>query len=197
MLLSCFKDYMNIIYPINKPYDSEITEDSNFIQCRKDNMFNQWIPVNKWCIYERTFLRVPMYCQYGEHLKDCKLHHCKEGFKCKRSYCILVSYICDGIWDCPMGHDENITFCQSCNGKFHCRHQSICIFLSQVCDGVNHCIFGNDEESCGKPPFCPDGCMCTKFGIFCSQNSLYLVNPLKKLHLSYQNRINFCFNGCH
>ena len=67
-------------------------------------------PVDKLCVYELDIDQQLMHCRNGFHVHNCTKFPCRQAFKCASSYCIPVHYICDGVWHCPDGEDE-----QHCN----------------------------------------------------------------------------------
>ncbi len=98
---------------------------------------------------------------------------CYDTFtKCPGFYCIPWRYVCDGIWHCPGGTEEDTTYCNDpdCINKFRCRNSSVCLYLSSVCDenGLIECPNGDDEFLCDiEFPACPSNCFCLLFSIIC------------------------------
>ena len=76
-------------------------------------------------------------------------------FTCMDNTCILSSYLCDNIYDCPDKSDEHNDVCAESDIQeggcgdfhFHCRTGS-CIHATQQCDSWQHCDDGSDEEFC-------------------------------------------------
>ena len=76
-------------------------------------------------------------------------------FKCKDSTCVILSHVCDGIFDCPDKSDEDINMCTNSDtqeedcGDFHLHCVSGgCIHATQQCDDWQHCPDGSDELYC-------------------------------------------------
>ena len=67
---------------------------------------SQCFPVDKLCVYELDIGQQMMHCRNGFHVQNCTKSPCRQAFKCVSSYCIPVHYICDGVWHCPDGEDE-------------------------------------------------------------------------------------------
>ncbi len=93
-------------------------------------------------------------------------------YKCHGFYCIPWRYVCDGMWQCPQGTEENEINCNrtSCPNQFHCRNSSICLHLSSFCDGngLVECPFGDDEHICEIEFLsCPYNCFCLLYSIIC------------------------------
>ena len=128
-------------------------------------------------------------CRNGGHLESCKEFECNLSFKCKHSYCISWSYICNGKWDCPVGDDEtNYLFTEStiCNQMFKCRYTSRkCIHMGNVCDGNDDCPMKDDELHCElQKTKCPSKCLCLSLAIECrnkNDNFIYLQFPFISL----------------
>ena len=79
----------------------------------------------------------------------------QKHFNCLDNTCILLSYLCDNVYDCPDKSDESNEICtksdiqeDSC-GEFHfyCRSAG-CIHATQQCDNWQHCDDGSDELLC-------------------------------------------------
>ena len=76
-------------------------------------------------------------------------------FTCKDSTCILLSYVCDGVFDCPDNSDEDDSMCvdldRQKNGcgdlHFQCKSGG-CVHVTQHCDDWQHCADGSDELYC-------------------------------------------------
>ena len=141
-------------------------DDTNVIlHCREDDI-DQYIPENKWCVYEH-FLgnREPLHCPFAEHLRNCSGEKCEGYFKCPNSYCIPYKYVCDKTWDCPRGYDEQMCNDSNCSGSFRCQNQTVCISLTKVCDGMPDCFVADDEIFCHV--LCPQQCFCISSGVAC------------------------------
>ncbi len=89
-------------------------------------------------------------------------------FKCHGYYCIRWRHVCNNVWDCPGGADENDQYCDrtSCPGQFKCHilekhEQTICLSIDNVCDRIIDCKVGDDELFCFPAvPWCPINCTC-------------------------------------
>ena len=79
----------------------------------------------------------------------------KMHFNCKDNTCVLASYLCDNIYDCPDKSDEYNDNCVESNiqenrcSDFHfsCRSGGR-IHATQQCDDYQHCDDGSDEVLC-------------------------------------------------
>ncbi|CAM1320644.1 Uncharacterised protein g7537 [Pycnogonum litorale] len=102
--------------------------------------------------------------------------------KCKRGYvdctdadntCIPAGLVCDGVKDCPNGHDEKLGCpVELCKTKYYyCRDGGLkhCLPQQLICNGVDDCSDSSDESLC-------DG-NCT--GSFCQNNGKCTVKDKK------------------
>ena len=85
-------------------------------------------------------------------------------FQCSLSYCILSSYICDGVVDCSRKSDEvnctnqpsvlqpsdipTATPISTCSDFYYACLSGQCIPLSHMCDGEHDCLDTSDEMMC-------------------------------------------------
>ncbi len=116
-------------------------------------------------------------CRTGEHLQKCEVFECNSFFKCPHFYCIPWAYTCDGKWDCPGGHDENMIHgcrfnSRSCKHLFKCKKSTICTHLKSICDGHSDCPLNDDENLCDVSNIvCPFNCKCLTVALYCSNIS--------------------------
>ena len=133
-------------------------------------------------------------CKISAHIRPCHFHFvsvicliiwCPGMFKCIYSYCIPMSLVCDGHYDCPDGEDE--LFCSKlvCPGLLKCRGENKCVSVGELCDGQVNCRFTSDDEiTCTK---CPPGCRCFYYVMTCRVTSHFTnilissVNYIKAL----------------
>ena len=153
---------------------------------------NHCFPFKKLCVYdiESNFSQLK-YCRNGAHLKNCTNFHCFETFKCPSSYCTAISLVCNGIWDCPLGHDEHNCASYMCAHLFKCKLQSKCLHLSKVCDKSKDCINGDDELSCVTNAPCPSKCVCFSQSIICDHLNNIQVYEIIWVSIKY-----FKCSGC-
>ncbi|KAJ8982348.1 hypothetical protein NQ317_013098, partial [Molorchus minor] len=71
-------------------------------------------------------------------------------YQCLSGSCIFSSWVCDGMYDCESGEDENnCDDNRNCSKtEFKCRMDGSCIALNSVCNGVVDCPDATDELSC-------------------------------------------------
>ncbi len=133
--------------------------------------------VSEICIYTLDLFGHMYTCRNGGHLEQCSTFQCNMMFKCKNSYCVPWSLVCDGHWDCAFGDDEMYRdICgafPTCTDLFKCKNASRCIHLGTVCDGRSDCPLGDDEFSCKlKRTQCPAECFCLLFAMNCHNATL-------------------------
>ncbi len=125
-------------------------------------------PFHKLCLYETDSRGNMLTCRFGEHLSFCSDFECSRAFKCSNAYCIKISSICDGYFDCPGGSDE--LHCPQrvivCPKLFKCREQSKCIHPQHLCDKITDCSQGDDEMFCNMK-LCPLKCSCLPAAVSC------------------------------
>ena len=125
------------------------------------------------CIYRLNIYHHITPCRNGAHLQSCSKFECNMMFKCTSSYCIPWSYVCNGKWDCPGGHDEIEKYCQKhCRNMYKCvGTQKTCVHVGNVCNRYSECPFGDDEQFCHiQKVICPSVCNCVLHAIQCENN---------------------------
>ena len=77
-------------------------------QCHRWSKCDYWkcFPSKDICTFSRDIYGDPKYCSNTDHLQRCSTHQCPSLFKCRDSFCVEVTSVCDGIDDCPQGEDE-------------------------------------------------------------------------------------------
>ena len=134
------------------------------------------------CVYELNMHKYLIPCRNGGHLDNCKYFECNTKFKCTNLYCIPLKYVCDGVWHCPKGDDEQYKpICGNqpvCKDMYKCRKiNHICIHLHDVCDEQIDCPYGDDEYLCEIKNFmCPLQCTCLALAIVCKRQREFQVN---------------------
>ncbi len=123
---------------------------------------------DKICVYEiHHHTNLLMYCRNGGHLSDCERHECPSRYKCTKSYCIPLHYVCNGRLDCPRGEDEDNCAVLKCSGLLRCRHDDVCVHPNQIGDNVTDCQSRSDDESLLDGTKCPTQCWCLGHAIAC------------------------------
>ncbi|XP_053380122.1 uncharacterized protein LOC123556154 [Mercenaria mercenaria] len=65
------------------------------------------IPLSLQCVYDEDGSGHMTGCRSGYHLQNCTTFACPEyTVKCPRSYCVPITFVCDGKMHCPNGEDE-------------------------------------------------------------------------------------------
>ena len=172
----------------------DILVNHNYYSCHKEgeipckNGHNRCFDFTDICVYRLNKYHHLVPCRTGGHLQECREFECNLKFKCPGSYCIPLSYVCDGKWDCHNGHDEYILHtckARNCIGFFHCSKSSICFPVEDVCDNYIDCPEKDDELMCGlKNIKCPVSCSCHNFAIQCLGSLLDIMNIYHKLPYS-------------
>ena len=174
-----FEDEMQYYNLLTDPYHHFNTCNNIFeLPCVPGHSY--CFPLSKICIFDLYHNSQQLkYCKNGAHLYNCTNFQCPGYFKCSFSYCIPFDLVCNSIWDCPGGFDEQNCASHSCSHLFKCKNQSKCLHFSKVCNTIKDCIFGDDELSCisGYSFFCPSQCFCFAQSIVCDQ--LTYVQTLK------------------
>ena len=159
-------------------YDNLITTNSKLISgsCMLQGTLpchpNQPIcsPLRALCQYELDEYDHIRYCPNGGHLRTCGSIACPTRFKCPLSYCVSVRRVCDQIWDCPHGEDENETYCHdrngACSGMFRCKNGD-CLDLSEVCNQYPDCGPTAEDERYCNISHCHTNCQCEGLVINC------------------------------
>lgn len=141
------------------------------------------------CMYS-TGLVWKRSCRNKAHLQNCQNFDCPQDthFKCPSSYCIPISVVCNGVWDCPYGSDEMECSQYTCPGFFKCKDQQKCLSSQDVCNGVPECLSGDDEQGCNTA--CPINCTCDNLFVDCSDKNLTDVSHVHYLVRGLQLRNN-------
>ena len=95
----------------------------------------------------------------------CVHFRCPGLFKCHSSYCIYMSSVCDGQYDCEEGDDEIFCPLLSCPGLLKCRGENRCMSVEEICDNTVNCLHSMDDEiGCN---ICPTSCQCSGYTMVC------------------------------
>ena len=122
-------------------------------------------------------MRGSIYCaNASKHLLQCEEFECSRlYFKCPGYYCLPWRNVCNRIWDCPGGADENqCTNRASCKGQFKCHGSKICVNIESTCDDIIDCPYQDDEMFCKlSTKECPVTCRCLLYTISCWKDKNY------------------------
>ena len=104
-------------------------------------------------------------CHTQSFVSACVHLSCPGLFKCHRSYCIYMSSVCDGQYDCEENDDEIFCPLASCPGLLKCRGENRCVSKEEICDDTVNCLHSMDDEiSCAS---CPMNCECSGYTMIC------------------------------
>ncbi len=132
------------------------------------------------CLYELVSRQSGLlaHCSNGLHLDNCTYFQCADTFKCPNYYCVPFRYVCDGLWDCPLGTEEFSCNTREKAGYFHCFGSIITILPSSICDNVADCPAKDDEYACGVHlSLCPPNCICVVQSIMCVNATPFNLPP--------------------
>ncbi len=139
----------------------------------------------QFCIFELCSYRLNSTgfitpCSNGKHIENCRDFECNIMHKCTNYYCIPWEYVCNGVWDCPLGTEEG-EVCGSnynCTHMYKCKDTALCIHTGSVCDEFANCPHRDDEYLCAlKDVQCPLACECLAFAMACLTTTRLLTFP--------------------
>ncbi len=144
------------------------------------------------CMF-RKFEKENGYCSHGEHLDCCHNFQCNNNFHCPDYYCVPWRYVCDGVWDCPLGYDEHDCGLHRKPTFFQCTGSYVQVPQQSICDGILDCPNHVDESLCElHSSFCPQNCSCLKHSLFCS-NDTDFWKLQEELHTNKNSSVPFIF----
>ena len=120
-------------------------------------------------------------CDMVQYNDVCGNVICPGMFKCNKYFCIYMSYVCDGQYDCKEGDDETLCPLVSCPGMLKCRGENRCVSKEEMCDNTVNCLYSMDDEiDCYE---CPINCECNVYNVKCQlDNSL---NDTSSIPINY------------
>ena len=142
------------------------------------------------CIYSLSDSKHIIPCRTGSHLEHCEDFDCNIYFKCPGYYCVPWAYVCNGIWDCPYGHDEianhRCGISRQCTNMFRCKMSQTFIHFREICDGIKNCPLNDDEMLCQLHNYqCLENCICLNLAVSC-QGSVFWEHIISDLpYISY------------
>ena len=144
-------------------FDQSPIHNSFEIPCQKSEYFRNFSDMCRIAAYVEQ-------CALRGRQDICPYMVCPGMFRCKSSYCIYMSLVCDGQRDCIYGEDEASCTDLSCPGFLKCRGESRCVSPDQICDEHVDCILSFDDEiRCG---FCPTFCTCDGYLLYCTLDNM-------------------------
>ena len=169
----------------DEPKLKSVLTDGKQFQCKFSDQipcmekYSKCFNITNICNYHLDHLGQLMPCRQGNHLENCKSFQCNASFKCKDSYCIPWTYVCDGKWDCSNGFDEAQYYCSHykfCEKMYKCKGTlGMCIHLGNICNSKDDCPLKDDESHCILQQVkCPLNCRCLSLAITC----ISLINML-------------------
>ncbi len=164
-------DDEQILKALLKDGNSSLCTKPDQLPCKEGH--SKCFNISHICVFRLKDHKYLLPCRNGSHLENCNQFQCNKNFKCRDSYCIPWSHVCDGKWDCSLGEDEdhkqNCFGQPSCIDKFKCKHTAlVCIHLGNICDAESDCPLGDNEYFCElKSVTCPETCICLLFAIQC------------------------------
>ena len=112
--------------------------------------------------------------------QTCKLFTCPGMFKCTKNYCIFMSSVCDGQYDCKNGEDEMLCSELTCPGSLKCRGENRCVSTKEICDDHINCQYSMDDEiGCHK---CPEHCKCNEYVVACNFTNMQIISSLTSVY---------------
>ena len=151
----------------NEPYCQNETD----VRCNID--YSQCIHRQQVCILSDDSNNAT--CPNKIHLHNCQHYQCPDMFKCPNAYCIPYHKLCDGIYDCEGGIDEENCTKLSCPGLFRCRKEGTCLDQKLRCDGHPDCHQSHEDEQLCEEFICPVNCICLHRSVDCSNHSISKV----------------------
>ena len=150
----------NMTRQVNHFLDQNVKDTKEFeISCSKSNYYTTFSDI---CKIRASGVQ----CALPGRNVICSYMICPGMFRCRSLYCIHMSLVCDGQWDCIYGEDEASCTNPSCPGFLKCRGESRCISPDQICDGIVDCSLSFDDEiTCD---YCPTFCKCDGYLLYCT-----------------------------
>ena len=162
-------EFQCFTHRLHAPMQQAVGGSPGLVQCGDD--YSAFINISSICILLYDHYGLIMGCANGWHLQDCSASLCNGYYKCTDSYCIPVSYICDGKNDCANREDEIACEKYVCPGLYRCKGTTLCISQSTVCDSEFDCPGNDDEDYCYRH-LCPGDCICNNYYIHCVDRAL-------------------------